>query len=45
MKTILGIICGLVVLFAGGCAVLLLVSQVTDSGASDCAAGRSKRSR
>lgn len=34
MKTILGIICGLVVLFAGGCAVVLLVSQVTDSGAA-----------
>ena len=34
MKTILGIICALVVLFAGGCAVVLLVSQVTDSGAA-----------
>ena len=34
MKTILGIICGLVVLFAGGCAIVLLVSQVTDSGAA-----------
>ena len=34
MKTILGIICGLVVLFAGGCAIFLLASQVTDSGAA-----------
>lgn len=34
MKIILGIICGLVVLFAGGCAVLLLVSQISDSGAA-----------
>lgn len=34
MKIILGILCGLVVLFAGGCAVILLVSQMTDSGAA-----------
>ena len=34
MKIILGIICGLVVLFAGGCAVMLVVAQVTDSGAA-----------
>lgn len=34
MKIILGIMCGLVVLFAGGCAVILLVSQMTDSGAA-----------
>ena len=32
MKIILGIICGLVVLFAGGCAVMLVVAQATDSG-------------
>ncbi|MEI8178982.1 hypothetical protein [Aestuariivirga sp.] len=33
MKIILGIICGLVVLFAGGCAVMLLASQMSgDSG-------------
>lgn len=34
MKIILGIMCGLVVLFAGGCAVMLLAAQVTDSGAA-----------
>jgi hypothetical protein len=34
MKIILAIMCGLVVLFAGGCAIVLLVSQVTDSGAA-----------
>ena len=34
MKIILGIICGLVVLFAGGCAVMLVVAQATDSGAA-----------
>lgn len=34
MKIILGIMCGLVVLFAGGCAVVLLISQMTDSGAA-----------
>lgn len=34
MKTILAIMCGLVVLFAGGCAVFLLYSQITDSGAA-----------
>lgn len=34
MKIILGIMCGLVVLFAGGCAVILLISQMTDSGAA-----------
>lgn len=34
MKIILGIICGLVVLFAGGCALVLLFSQLSgDSGA------------
>jgi len=32
MKIILGIICGLVVLFAGGCAVMLVVAQATDEG-------------
>lgn len=30
MKIILGIICGLVVLFAGGCAILLAFSSVSD---------------
>jgi hypothetical protein len=34
MKIILGIICGLVVLFAGGCAVVLVMAQATDSGAA-----------
>ena len=34
MKIILAIMCGLVVLFAGGCAIFLLASQVTDSGAA-----------
>ena len=34
MKIILGIICVLVVLFAGGCAVMLVVAQATDSGAA-----------
>ena len=34
MKIILGIICGLVVLFAGGCAIMLVVAQATDSGAA-----------
>lgn len=34
MKIILGIMCGLVVLFAGGCAVMLLYAQMTDSGAA-----------
>mgnify|MGYP001809786150 FL=1 len=34
MKIILGIICGLVVLFAGGCAVVLVIAEATDSGAA-----------
>lgn len=34
MKIILGIMCGLVVLFAGGCAVILVIAQATDSGAA-----------
>ena len=34
MKIILGIMCGLVVLFAGGCAVVLVFAQFTDSGAA-----------
>lgn len=35
MKVILGIICGLVVLFAGGCAIVLVLSEFSgDSGAS-----------
>ena len=34
MKINLGIICGLVVLFAGGCAIMLVVAQATDSGAA-----------
>jgi hypothetical protein len=34
MKVILGIICGLVVLFAGGCAIVLMFAEVTDSGAA-----------
>lgn len=34
MKIILGIMCGLVVLFAGGCAVILVIAEATDSGAA-----------
>jgi hypothetical protein len=34
MKIILGIICGLVVLFAGGCAIVLVLAEATDSGAA-----------
>ncbi|PZF76021.1 hypothetical protein DK847_15365 [Aestuariivirga litoralis] len=37
MKIILGIICGLVVLFAGGCALLLVFAEFTDSGAAPLA--------
>lgn len=32
MKIILGIICGLVVLFAGGCAIVLVMSSFSDGG-------------
>ena len=34
MKIILGIICGLVVLFAGGCAIVLVLAEMTDRGAA-----------
>ena len=34
MKTLLAVLCGLVALFAGACAVYLLGLQVTDSGAA-----------
>ncbi|MFO1133444.1 MAG: hypothetical protein U1E16_15720 [Hyphomicrobiales bacterium] len=34
MKIILGIMCGLVVLFAGGCAIVLVFAEMTDRGAA-----------
>jgi hypothetical protein len=34
MKIILGIICGLVVLFAGGCAIVLMLAELSDTGAA-----------
>ena len=37
MKIILGIICALVVLFAGGCAVILVLAEFSDTGAAPLA--------